>query len=74
MDRLLTAVPQLKPVLAAAGGKPLQPEQTIAPNTTAEGYVVFQYSFPQKLWETRKEASVTLDFYHQNSLRIAVPK
>ncbi len=74
MDRLLAAVPQLQPILAAAGGKPMQPEQTIPPNTTAEGYVIFQYSFAQRLWDTRREASVTVDFYHQDSVRMPVPR
>lgn len=74
MDRLLTAVPQLKPVIAAAGVKPLQPEQQIAPNTATEGYVVFQYPFVKTLWDRRQAASMRLDFYHQDSLQMSVPK
>ncbi len=74
MDRLLAAVPQLKPLIAAAGVKPLQPEQEIAPNTTAEGYVVFQYPFVSTLWERRQAASIRIDFYKQDALTMTVPK
>lgn len=72
LDRLLTIVPTLKPVLAQASNEPLQLEQTIAAGASADGYVLFQFAGPQQVWNTRKDASLTVDFYHQNAVTTTV--
>lgn len=64
-DRLLQLVPTLVPALQQIGVPPLQPEQTIAPHATVDGYVVLQINGPENTWTQRKQASLTLDFYHQ---------
>ena len=70
LDRLLQLVPSLKPAIQQIGVPALQPEQTVAPNTTAEGYILLQVNGPESLWTTRKQATVTLDFYHQDSTTV----
>lgn len=72
-EKLYSLVPQLKPVVASAG-KPMLPEQTIAKGATAEGYVIYQYSAPQSAWDQRKTASARIDFYHQDSITVALAK
>lgn len=72
-ERLYSVVPQLKPI-AEAAGKPLQPEQTVAKGETAEGYVVLQFSAPASAWEKRSGASARVDFYHQDSVTVALAK
>lgn len=72
MDRVLTSVPALKPAIQQVGLPALQPEQTVAPHTTRDGFVVLQINGPQALWTDRKQATLTLDFYHQDSATVTL--
>ncbi len=72
LDRLLVIIPALKPVLQQIGVPPLQPEETIARNTTADGYVLLQVAAPQTAWDTRKSAALSIDFYHQDAATVTL--
>lgn len=70
LDTLYATCPQLKQV----AGPPLLRETEIQPGATAEGMVVLHFPVPQKLWDGRGEATVTVDTYHQGPLSAVVPK
>lgn len=72
--RVAEGFKQIKPLLTEAGGKPLLREITIAPNATAEGYIVVQYPVEQKAWLNRQASTLRLDFYHNSTLTTAFPK
>ena len=65
-DRLLQLVPTLLPALRQIGVRPLQPEETVAPHSTIDGYVLLQINGPESTWTQRKQATLTMDYYHQD--------
>ena len=71
-DRVLTIVPALRPAIQQIGLPSLQPEQTVAPHTTREGYVLLQINGPETMWTQRREATLTLDFYHQDAATVTL--
>ena len=73
-DRLQQLVPGIGPLLHQANLPALDPEQQIAPNSTAEGYAIFLYTMPAAEWDKRQSATVRLDFYHQDAVTIPLPK
>lgn len=73
-ERLQAMVPGIAPLLKQANLPPLDPEQTIAPNSTAEGYAIFLYTMPSTEWDKRQAATVRIDFYHQDAATISLPK
>ncbi len=72
LDRLLEIVPALRPVLQQIAAPPLQLEETVAACTTADGYVLLQFAGPQNIWAARKNAALTLDFYHQDPATVTI--
>lgn len=73
-ERLQQMVSGIAPLVKQANVPPLDPEQTIAPHTTAEGYSIFLYTMPSTEWDKRQSALVRLDFYHQDAATIPLPK
>jgi hypothetical protein len=73
-ERLQQMVAGIGPLLKQANLPPLDPEQTIAPHATAEGYAIFLYTMPSTEWDKRQTAAVRLDFYHQDAVTIPLPK
>jgi hypothetical protein len=67
---LYTTFPALKPLASV----PLARESAIDPRGHGEGMVLLHFPIPQSLWDQRKGATITLDFYHQGSLTIPIPK
>lgn len=74
LPRLAAMFPKMKPAIDAAGSAPLQSLESIAPGATAGGYVVFAYNVPQSVWDKRKSADVSIDFYHQDRVTLPLPK
>ncbi len=74
LPRLLKMFPQLKTLTDATGTQPLQRDQTVAKDGTGRGYLVMYYNIPPGIWEKRKAAEVTIDFYHQDKLTLPLPK
>jgi hypothetical protein len=70
LNIVYASFPEIKPLMTT----PLLRETEIAPGQTAEGTLLAQFAIPQSTWEQRKSASVTIDFYHQDSMTIPFPK
>ncbi len=72
--------PDLKAVYAAFPGvgdlatRPLLRESSVAPKQIVDGMVLLQFPVPQSVWNQRKSATVTIDFYHQPSMTVEIPK
>jgi hypothetical protein len=70
LEIVYSSFPEIKPLM----GTPLFRETEIAPGQTAEGTLLAQFQVPQSTWDKRLSASVTVDFYHQDSMTIPIPK
>lgn len=70
LPNLYVAFPKLKPLASP----PLLRESTIAPHADAEGMVILALPATQEDWDKRKSATVTVDFYHQGSFNVDIPK
>ena len=70
LDTLYAAFPALVPLASA----PLLRETAIQPGNRAEGMVVLNFPITQADWDRRKSADITLDFYHQDPITVAIPK
>jgi hypothetical protein len=73
LPRLAAMFPKMKSAVDTAGPTPLQSVQSIAPGATAGGYAIFAYNVPQAVWDKRKSADVSIDFYHQDRVTLALP-
>jgi hypothetical protein len=62
------------PKLVPLAGPPLLREATIQPGAQLEGMVILHYPITQADWDQRKSASVTVNFYHQDSVTAPIPK
>ncbi|HEY9138293.1 MAG TPA: hypothetical protein VIM67_08480 [Terriglobus sp.] len=74
LPRLAAMFPDMKPKVDAVAPAPLLRESTIAPGATNHGYVIFAYNVPQSVWDKRKAADVTITFYHQDTVKVSLPK
>jgi hypothetical protein len=70
LPAVTSAFPELIPKLAT----PLLRESKIAPGQSADGTVILQFPVLQSTWDTGQSAEITVDFYHQPSIRIQIPK
>jgi hypothetical protein len=70
LGNLAITFPALKPLETP----PLLRESTIPADSRAEGMVVLHFLIPQADWDQRKSATLTIDFYHQGSMTIPIPK
>ena len=61
------------PAVKALATTTLDRETTIAPGASAEGMVMLHFPVTKDLWEKRKEAALTVAFYHQDSLSVRIP-
>lgn len=74
LPRLAAMFPDMKSKVDAVAPSPLLRESTIAPGATNHGYVIFAYNVPQAVWDKRQAANVTITFYHQDTIKVALPK
>lgn len=70
LDVVYASFPEIKPLV----GTPLFRDAEIAPGATVEGTVLAQFAIPQKVWDERQSATLTIDLYHQDSMTIPIPK
>ncbi|SNS92201.1 hypothetical protein SAMN05421770_10383 [Granulicella rosea] len=61
--------PALKPLITPA----LERELTIEPGHNAEGMILLPFPISQAVWDTRKSATVRIDFYHQPPFFYDIP-
>ncbi len=74
LPRLAAMFPRMKPAVDAAGPSPLLRESTIPAGGSGSGYILFVYNIPQAIWDKRKAATVSIDFYHQDPVTLQVPR
>ncbi len=74
LPRLMLMFPKMKSAVDGNGSAPLLTEGTVPKGTSTHGYVVLSYNVPQGVWDKRKAADVTVKFYHQDPLTMALPK
>ena len=74
LENLYTSFPALRKVAAAQSAPLLLRESRIDPNQTVEGYVILHFPVDAKTWNSRNDAVLTLDLYHQQSLTVPIPK
>ena len=74
LDNLYTSFPALRKLAAAQAAPLLLRESRIDPNQTVEGYVIVHFPVTAETWNTRNNAVLTLDLYHQQSLSVTIPK
>jgi hypothetical protein len=74
LPRLAAMYPKMQSALDSTAPAPLQSLDSIASGTTGTGYVIFAYNVPQAVWDKRKAADVSIDFYHQDRVTLTVPK
>jgi hypothetical protein len=74
LPRLAAMFPKMKAAVDAAGPVPLVREGTVPAGGSGSGYVVLVYNVPQAVWDKRKAATVSFDFYHQDPVTLTVPK
>ena len=70
LPNLYITFPKLKPL----AGPPLVRESTIPPGGSAEGMVLLSFPVSPDIWNNRKSAAITVNFYHQGSFTAAIPK
>ena len=70
LEVVYASFPEIKPLM----GTPLLRDEEIAPGATVEGTVLAQFTIPQKMWDERQSATLTVDLYHQDSMTLPIPK
>ena len=70
LNTVYTAFPDVKTLMS----NPLMRETDVPPGEAREGTLLVQFAIPQKVWDDRKSATITVDFYHQDSMTVAIPK
>jgi hypothetical protein len=70
LPNLYITFPKVKPLTSA----PLYRETSIQPGADAEGMVIVDFPVSQDVWNKRKSASITVDFYHQGQFTADIPK
>ena len=73
LPNLYTSFPSVKKI-ADTAGSPLLRELRIEPGQTAEGFVILHFPVTQSVWDQRKEATLTVSLYHQQSQTVVIPK
>ncbi len=74
LENLYTSFPAVRKLAAAQTAPLLLRETRIDPNQTVEGYVIVHFPVTAETWNTRDNAVLTLDLYHQQSLSVTIPK
>ena len=74
LPRLAAMFPDMKAKVDAVAPAPLLRESTIAPGASNHGYVIFAYNVPQAVWDKRQASDVSIAFYHQDTVKVNLPK
>jgi hypothetical protein len=61
------------PALQSLSSEPLLRETLISPGRSAEGMLLLHFPVTEDVWNHRKSATVTIDFYHQSPITIPLP-
>jgi hypothetical protein len=70
LDTVYSAFPDLRSLMAT----PLLRETAVDPGKTSDGTLLLQFPMRQSDWNQRQSATLTIDFYHQPSVTVPIPK
>jgi hypothetical protein len=73
LPNLFTTFPAVKTLADEELKAPLLRETEIDPGQSADGLLFLHFPLPQKAWDTRKSASISIDTYHQGSIVVTIP-
>lgn len=62
------------PAIKSMTSEPLLRESVIPRGGHSEGMVILHFRITEANWRQRKVSTLTVDFYHQNSLTVEIPK
>ena len=71
---LYTSFPAVKKIAAAEPAPPLLRESRVNPGQTVEGFVILHFPITPDVWQSRRDAVLTIDLYHQGALSVSLPK
>ena len=74
LANLYTSFPAVGRLAAHQTAPLLVRESRIEPGQTIEGYVVLHLPATKADWDARKDAVLLIDLYHQEPLKVSVPK
>ena len=74
LENLYTSFPALRKLAATQRAPLLLRESRIDPGQTVEGYVIIHFPVTPAIWQSRNDAVLTVDLYHQQSLSVSIPK
>jgi hypothetical protein len=60
------------PAVQALASAPLNRETAITPGASTEGMVMLHFPGTQEMWDKRKDAVLTVAFYHQEPLSVSI--
>lgn len=67
---LFTTFPQLKQYAS----DPLLRESLIEPDQSAQGMIILRFPVTQSEWDHRRSADLNVDFYHQGTQTVRIPR
>ncbi|HEY4381478.1 MAG TPA: hypothetical protein VGN01_14095 [Acidobacteriaceae bacterium] len=70
LNNITVTFPALKPLMST----PLAREAEIKPGDHAEGMVLIHFPITEDVWKQRKSATVNIEFYHQGTFSVDIPK
>ena len=73
LPNLYTSFPALKSLAARQPDPTLLRETEISPGKSADGFVVLHFPITEAAWNSRKDATLTVDLYHQGPQTIPIP-
>ncbi len=73
LPNLYLGFPALKALAARQPDPPLFRETEIPPGKSADGFVVLHFPITEAAWNSRKDATLTIDLYHQGPQTITIP-
>jgi hypothetical protein len=69
LPNIVVMFPAVKSLIAT----PLLRETEMAPGASAQGALLFSFPVPQSVWDNRKSAEISIEIYHQPSVKVTVP-
>lgn len=70
LKSLEVTFPAIKPL----EGQQLAQDTQLNPGQSAQGTLIFSLGIPQSVWDTRKDAVLQVDIFHQKPISLVIPK
>ncbi len=73
LSNLFTSFPAVKALASQTGVPPLLRESQVDPGRSVDGYIILHFPITEDTWKHRAGATLTIDTYHQPSIKVPVP-